>query len=197
LTKLQNGAAAMSKRSVAFGALSAALLVGGAYKYIQDEKAAHPLKKEFAHYTAPIAYDKRPYYQQSRPTPHVAATAETLANGLIAGASFFANDYCPDLSYTGSLSRLRWYANEVTEDTEYSRLKAEIHTSPRSIDAMCAALLAKYSNYLYTSKVSHKWVSNNLRDPHMFGIQNDWKMGRHSGLSDDRDTVISEPVTNE
>jgi hypothetical protein len=170
----------VSKLSVAFGALSAVLFAGLAYKYVQDEKAAHPVRKELAPYAAPIAYDKRPYYQQTRPAAHVEANAKTIGNGVIAGACFFANDYCPDLSYTGSLPRLRWSANAAAEDKEYSRLEAEIQASPRAIDAMCAALLARYSDYLYRSKVSHKWETNNLRDPHMFGIQNEWKMGRYS-----------------
>ena len=177
-------ARSVNKTSVISGAVFAALFAGIAYKYMEDAKSARALRTEFIPYTAPLAGDNRPYYQQSRPTAHVEATAETTSNGVIAGASFFANDYCPDLSYTGSLSRLRWHVNADAEDKEYSRLVTAIHAAPHSIDAMCTALLAKYSNYLYVSRVSHKWENNNLRDPHMFGKQNDWKTGRYSGRAE-------------
>ena len=175
----------MNKRSIVLSALSAALFAGVVYKYMEDEKSTYVLKEGYVPYTAPVANDHRPYYQQTRSTHHIEATAETIRNGVISGASFFANDYCPDLSKTGSLSRLRRSANAVAEDKEYSRLVTEIHAAPHSIDAMCTALLAKYSDYLYVSKVSHKWVSNNLRSPHMFGLQNEWKIGRYSDPPED------------
>lgn len=175
----------MNYRSIILGALSSALFAGVVYKYIEDEKSARLPREGYVPYTAPVANDKRPYYQQTRSTHYVEATAETIRNGVISGASFFANDYCPDLSKTGRLSRLRRSANQVSEDKEYSRLVTEIHAAPHSIDALCTALLAKYPDYLYVAKVSHKWVSNNLRNPHMFGLQNDWKIGRYSSPPED------------
>jgi hypothetical protein len=172
-------------RSVMVGALLSALFAGVVYKYIEDERSARLPREGYVPYTAPIANDKRPFYQQTRSTGHIEATAKTVSNGVISGASFFANDYCPDLSKTGRLARLRQSANGVAEDKEYSRLVTEIHAAPHSIDALCKALLAKYPDYLYVSKVSRKWVSNNLRSPHMFGLQNDWKIGRYSTATED------------